>query len=113
MMMRRTFIVMVVDSLVHGMVKQLSNYKLMSCDNPSLLVLRVRLLTIMYFHNIYKILCTHMIVDTMEDGKENHFLDMERFLAFGVLTTWLLPAFPMEAVVFSLHKIYKFHPIWK
>ena len=86
-MMRRTFLVVVLDSFVHGMVKQFNNYKLMSCDNPSLLVLRVRRLTIMYCHIIYEILCTHMIVDTMEDGKENHFLEMERFLAFGVLAT--------------------------
>ena len=87
MMTRRTFLVVVLDNFVHGMVKQFNNYKLMSCDNPSLLVLRVRRLTIMYCHIIYKILCTHMIVDTMEDGKGNHFLEMERFLAFGVLAT--------------------------
>ena len=112
MMMRTTFIVVVLKSLVHGMVKQFNNYKLMSCNNPSLLALRMRHLTIMYYHINYKILCTQMIIDTKKDGEEDHLLEMERFLALEVLATWYhLLAFPMEVVVFSLHKIYKLHPV--
>ena len=86
-MTKITSIIVMLVNLVRGMVRQSNCYKLISCDNPFLLALRVRRLVIMYCLIVYNLLCVRMIADITEDGKGDHFLEMERFSAFGVLAT--------------------------